>query len=104
MIRHGDILLRQLSEFPPNAELEEPMDRVVLATGTVTGHAHVLSGLVRMGYYRKPTEQRKRRLLQLLQPCALTHEQHKTLTVPEGWYELIRQRVYEPGGWTLVSD
>jgi hypothetical protein len=98
MIRHGDILLRQIAAPPADVELGAPGERLVLATGEATGHAHVLTGLARTGLHQR------RALLQLLEPGALTHEEHKTVPVPPGWYEVIRQRVYAPGGPLRVAD
>jgi hypothetical protein len=43
-------------------------------------------------------------LVHLLESGELTDEEHKSLSVPPGWYEVINQRVYEPTGLTLVAD
>jgi hypothetical protein len=108
MIRHGDILLRPV-EAPeaigveaPEAigEYSEPGERLVLATGEATGHAHVLHGLA-IAY---APMQRDRALVQLLEPGELRHEEHKTIQVPPGWYEVIRQRVYAPTAPAWVRD
>lgn len=100
MIRHGDIMLRPVE--PPKAlgERSEPGEKLVLATGEATGHAHVLHGLA----IAHAPVQRGRALVELLEPGELRHEEHKTIVVPAGWYEVIRQRVYEPVSPRYVAD
>lgn len=101
MIRHGDILLRPVPA-PGRPTTGAPGERLVLMEGEATGHAHVLYGLaVAATDYsgRGP-----RSLVQVLEPAALRHEEHKEIAVPPGWYEIIRQRVYTPTAPVWVRD
>jgi len=75
-----------------------PGERLVLAEGEATGHAHVLEGLssaVRDG---------ARALVHVMEPARLRHEEHREVQVPPGWYEIVRQRVYTPQAPRIVQD
>jgi hypothetical protein len=45
-----------------------------------------------------------RRLVHVATPSSLTHEEHATLHVPMGWYEVVRQRTYTPRVPRWVRD
>jgi hypothetical protein len=105
MYRHGDIMLRPCADIPTSSRLEisEPGERLVLATGEATGHAHVLYGLATAATEARPYNV-TRSLVHLLEPGELRHEEHKTINVPPGWYEVVRQRVYTPSSPRWVED
>lgn len=98
MIRHGDIMLRPIPQPDATSQRSEPGQRLVLAQGEATGHAHVLHGLA------VAHTQRDRALVELLEPGELRHEEHATIAVPPGWYEVVRQRVYTPRAPVWVRD
>ena len=98
--RQGDVLL--LEAALPDAEQQEvPRDggRIVLAYGEVTGHAHAIA---------TPSA----RLIEAFQnhyvtsdtDFEVTHEEHDTVRVPAGTYQVIRQREYAPDVIRPVSD
>ncbi|MGH2367593.1 MAG: hypothetical protein ACRDI2_05285, partial [Chloroflexota bacterium] len=90
MIRHGDVLMVPAEAPVGEASVSQPGERLVLMEGEATGHAHVLEGLATAVRYRS------RALVQVHEPAMLRHEEHKTVAVPPGWYEVVRQRVYAP--------
>lgn len=100
MIRHGDIMLKPVAAPKALGERSKPGERLTLATGEATGHAHVLHGLA----VAHVPVQRNRALIEVLEPSALRHEEHREITVPPGWYEVIRQRVYTPIAPVTVRD
>ena len=94
--RQGDVILEKAGEVTVGELLEEnEKNRVVLAHGEVTGHAHAF-------YYEEVTlpEPKKavqlfslpdqgpiaRRLLRLAERCFLRHEEHETISLPKGDY------------------
>lgn len=97
MIRHGDVMLRPV-EAPYRMTLGSAGEKLVLAEGEATGHAHVLTGAV------VPATAGHRAYVQVLEPSLLTHEEHKEARVPPGWYEVVRQRVYTPSAPVYVAD
>jgi hypothetical protein len=94
LIRQGDVLLVPVSEVPMGSSVRRRDGRLVLATGELSGHAHV----VRDEHAELVTSQWARELFLLVHGVAatLTHEEHSALTVPPGSYRVIRQREYVP--------
>jgi hypothetical protein len=93
--RQGDVLLYAIDEIPLRA-MPEPStgDRVVVATGELTGHAHVFPAR-EARLFRD--EASGRAFVAIAQGgAALVHEEHDSIHVPEGQYELRRQREYTP--------
>ena len=103
-IRQGDVLLIPASK--PNVELRAvPMkdNRIVLAMGEVTHHAHAI--------YANEVELKARlwdagveRFLQVLEPCDLRHEEHTAQRLEPGWYRLPTQFEYTPAELRRVAD
>lgn len=102
MFRQGDILLIPLPSGNPQGQEQPAVNgAVVLAHGEATGHAHVI---------RSPRarlfQDESRMLLRVegLLPVELTHEEHATLSIPAGHYQVVRQREYTPEAIRQVSD
>jgi len=90
-IRQGDVLLTAVE---PPASCERATDREgrplagVRIAGERTGHAHELAGRV--------YDADGRRLIFLERPTTLTHQEHRHIEVPAGWWEVRTQREFEP--------
>jgi hypothetical protein len=99
MYRHGDLILVPRKKEP--AATAEAIESFVLAEGEETGHKHVLTGdLIVWPIGRNdPTIVAVRE-----KPAMLTHEEHATLAIPPGVYEVRRQRVYSPAEIRWVMD
>jgi hypothetical protein len=89
--RQGDVLLQRIEQLPENALPVEWKDRVVLAYGEVTGHAHAIST-----QYAKMYTWKGDRLLEIKSGAKLVHEEHAAISLPEGFYKVIQQREYVP--------
>ncbi|MEU9283445.1 hypothetical protein AB0D57_01630 [Streptomyces sp. NPDC048275] len=108
MYRQGDVLIVSLAQdaVPDHARdaASEPRDgrgRLVLALGEVTGHAHAVVGpgrLIRESGVFGPM------LLHVPDGARVVHEEHAAITLPKGWYRVIRQREYVPGSVRIVAD
>ncbi|MEH0416346.1 hypothetical protein [Streptomyces sp. B21-083] len=108
MYRQGDVLIVSLAEGAvPEYALDaasEPRDgrgRLVLALGEVTGHAHAVAGpgrLIREAGVFGPM------LLHVPEGARVVHEEHAAISLPKGWYRVIRQREYLPGSVRVVAD
>jgi hypothetical protein len=73
---------------------------VVVAEGELSGHAHAFA---RVRLFRdKPS--RRSFLLIGKAGAQLRHEEHDPIAIPEGCYELRRQREYTPRSPRLVRD
>jgi hypothetical protein len=108
MYRQGDVLIAPLARSAvPGGALDaaaEPRDgrgRLVLALGEVTGHAHAVVGpgrLVREAGASGPM------LLHVPEGARVVHEEHAAISLPKGWYRVVRQREYVPGSVRIVAD
>lgn len=97
LYRHGDVLVSKVKEIPTS----HPRPGSTLARGEVTGHSH---------RFRDPES------VQLYQAGAdtyvhvknenaeLIHEEHATITLPQGYYKVWMQREYSPEAIRRVID
>jgi hypothetical protein len=100
MYRQGDVLLVAADCLPEGAEEIEPGERIVLAYGEVTGHAHAVATLNALMYAVGET-----RYLQVSEEGAeLVHEEHATIALQPGVYRIVHQREYIPDSSRLVAD
>ncbi|MFB4266042.1 hypothetical protein [Nonomuraea sp. GTA35] len=98
MYRQGDILIVPVpEESVPGGLRPEPRDargRLVLAHGEATGHCHAIPGPGTLS----------RGFLHLPEGGMLVHEEHDAISLPKGWYRVVRQREYVPGSYRVVAD
>jgi hypothetical protein len=101
--RQGDVLLCAVDEIPPQAKrVPRDGDRVVVAEGELTGHAHAFAA---KGVRLFRERQSQRSFLSVAEGGAqLCHEEHGSILVPQGCYELRRQREYAPAAPRRVRD
>jgi hypothetical protein len=85
----GDVCIIKLDKLPAAAKKQSrPQDRVVLEYGEVTGHAHAIKDIDKCDMYLEGN----RRFLEVCFTVPLTHEEHDTITLEPGIYEIKRQR------------
>jgi hypothetical protein len=97
--RQGDVLIRRLDSSPT---LGKPISRVrgkgiILAEGEATGHHHRIAD-PGAEMYEAHDPALETRFLRVLAEggVELLHEEHDTITLPPGDYEIGRQREYQP--------
>lgn len=101
--RQGDVFLRRVEALPPGEKsVPRGRSRVVLAEGELSGHAHVLPAR-HVRVFRDDASARSFVLVRQ-RGSQLQHEEHAPIAVPEGIYEVVRQREYEPLRARLVAD
>lgn len=100
MFRQGDVLLLSVEQLPGDAEQLTSSDRIILAYGEVTGHAHAVAA----GCASLFVDRAERYLKVGCAGAELVHEEHATISLPEGVYRVILQREYVPDGSRLVLD
>lgn len=101
LYRQGDVLIVPVKSIPKGAKpVPRENGRVILAHGEVTGHAHaLLERNVNM------VEKDMRRFLEIAGGGAsVVHEEHGTIKLDAGLYEVIRQREYSPAAFRYVTD
>ena len=102
--RQGDVLLVAVPAIPEDARLV-PRDqgRIVLALGEATGHAHAIAD-PQAALMETALQER---FLHVLREggVLLRHEEHHPILLPQGAYQVRRQREYSPGAvWRMVAD
>lgn len=104
LYRQGDVLIVPTSNVPAKTTPVKREDgAAILAHGEVTGHAHrILDESAELVTAAEAAE------LYLLvhgtEPVALTHDEHHTIMLPPGNYEVRRQREYSPEAIRNVAD
>jgi len=103
VLRQGDVLLVRVDELPQYCHPVPRRGPIVLAEGEATGHAHVITATHATLHvtggddaYLVVTGGRS---------ALLRHEEHDTIAVAPGVWEVRRQREYSPRRETLwVAD
>jgi hypothetical protein len=102
MYRQGDLLFRRIpyvQDFPLGSMVERPNGNIL--EGEATGHIH----RVKDNATAKVFETAAGLLfLSALAKTEIVHEDHATITLPAGNYEIIRQREYLPEAVRQVMD
>lgn len=103
MFRQGDVLIQQVDSLPKELK-DKKVDngRVVLAYGEVTGHAHAISEIEKVEF--STDIQETRTFLKVKEEAELTHEEHTTIRLPVGDYEVIQQSEYTMQEIRRVAD
>lgn len=96
MYRQGDVGIRLVNAIPSNtAEIARDNGRIILAYGEVTGHAHAILDTAAELVRTADTNQRFLRVMGA-SGVELRHEEHATIILPPGNYEIIQQVEYVP--------
>lgn len=85
--RQGDVFIIAVDDIPSTAKEEKVTGRIVLQYGEVTGHAHAI-------YETKNTQvfvDGVAKFLKIAVDALLKHEEHATVVIPPGTYEVRRQ-------------
>lgn len=101
--RHGDILLKRIKTLPQGDEVKTK-GQYILAYGEVTGHKHVMT--VEKPEHLKVLDNDGGIFIELTEPATVTHEEHNTITVEPGYFEVIHEQHRDPfmGSITRVLD
>ena len=89
MYRQGDVLLRKVESIPEDAK---PSDDDIILKGEATGHAHrIVNGTI-FTRSTRPIQM----FVEASAGAILVHEEHETIQIEPGFYEVIRQQEYDP--------
>lgn len=92
VLRQGDVCLIRVSALPKGATaLPLDGDRVVLAYGEVTFHSHAVYGVTAEQPKVRLWSAGAERFLQVLTRSDLQHEEHSTVVLEPGIYQLPGQ-------------
>lgn len=97
--RQGDVMIRRVRNAPQKNKV--PRKDGILMHGEVTGHAHRIEDLQAAECY----DIGDRCFLRVSEEgVSIVHEEHGTIILPPGNYEVRRQREYAPDGIRSVLD
>ncbi len=102
-LRQGDVFLEKIDDpvdFQNMKKIERDKNRVILAYGEMTGHAHVVLSPA-TSLFEDPEGER---YLQVEEDTSLDHEEHSTLPLYSGIYKVSIQREYSPKEIKRVVD
>lgn len=103
-IRQGDVLVtRRTDSVPTDAQpVAREGGRVVLAHGEATGHAHAITGHGAKLFRRGSLET----MLHVTSKGGVTlrHEEHGSVDLPEGDYDVVRKREWTGENERMVMD
>jgi len=101
IFRQGDVLIKKIArkKVEGKQEVSSKKNRIVLAYGETTGHAHA--------FYDEGvtlTETENQRFLDIVKTVELKHEEHDTVILEPGFYEVLQQQEYHPEEIRNVLD
>lgn len=105
--RQGDVLIIETAaKIPTDNPVPRENGRVILAHGEVTGHSHAISNRRATLYRDDGTGAGGRRFLTVAAggTADLKHEEHNTIPLPPGNYEIRIQSEYHPADIRSVAD
>ena len=102
--RQGDVFIRQIEVLPTNLKPKQTdANRTVLAYGEVTGHAHAFYTNT-VSLFESNDINETKAYLKVNAVSELKHEEHSTITLVPGNYEVIQQQEYVMGEIKRVAD
>ena len=103
--RQGDVFLVKTT-IPGTAVGVKAAGRIVLAAGEVTGHAHaIVLDRLPIGAMASMLKDVEREFVRIEGgEVAVEHEEHATVMLPPGEYEIVHQREYTPEEIRRVAD
>jgi hypothetical protein len=101
--RQGDVLLVEIDQPSRTGKPINPEEgRIILARDELSGHAHAIQqGEDAVKFFEGAGD---RKYLFLTEIGRLEHEEHGSIVLEPGWYEVRRQREYDPVGTALTGD
>ena len=111
-IRQGDIILKRVASAPASYK-HIPAKRAIVGYGEATGHTHVLADVEWVVAPETSEDDLKqfalgRKMMPVFtvvpEATTLTHQEHATLVVPPGVWQVARQAEYTPQAIRTVID
>lgn len=101
--RQGDVLIISTKGSKAGTKCPRENNKVVLAYGEATGHAHAIASKS-ADLYNLPDTQDRLLRVRGKKVVALLHEEHAPIEIPPGEYIVRRQREYYPEEIHNVRD
>lgn len=101
MLRQGDILFVPVAALPSGASLEATPyeDRWIIARGEKSGHVHQIKSRA-----AEVMTGGGGRFLVAKEPVTISHEEHASIDIPTGIYQIVQQREQQADRTAYVQD
>jgi hypothetical protein len=99
LYRQGDVLIRRIDRLPRKKSVKRASGHIL--EGEATGHIHRVEELT-----KAEVLEIENRLYLRVGPegVRIIHEEHASITLPAGNYEIVRQREFSPEAIRNVMD
>lgn len=102
MVRQGDILCLPLEKLPEGLKVLKAKEKIILAEGEVTGHFHsIIMDPEKINPFMGGEG---KMFLEVFKDVELTHNEHATLVLVPGFYEVRRQLEFFHEEARMVKD
>ena len=107
----GDLFIRRIAALPEGISAIQSERGMYVVAHSETGHNHVIAALPNVALYA--TNDPMISYLQVIEATDATEvliehlrsfDQHESISIAPGIYEVRRQREYIPEGWRKVED
>lgn len=98
--RQGDVFIERIDRVPQEAVKQQPGERVILAHGEVTGHAHEIACDAADAWKQGVDTV----AVVVKSPTKVTHQEHGPIPLRRGTFQITRQREYSPEEVRRVAD
>lgn len=107
----GDLLIRRIETIPTDAKEIKAEKGQYIVAHSETGHNHIIAERPNVKLYS--TGDPMVSYLEVVEATDATEtllehlrsfDQHETIKIPSGKFEIRRQREYTPEGWRRVED
>ena len=91
--QQGDVIIERVTRIPDSAEKKEPNHAkgIVLADGEISGHLHLIEDTDVVTLF----EDNGRKYLKIDEPASVSHDEHKTIEMDAGEYEIRIVQEYD---------
>ena len=104
----GELLFIRVKSIPKDAEEVKPVDGMLVAGHSETGHHHAFDSSANPSVWLYSTKDELVSYLKVDRPAPLKHfrdfDTHEPIEFKKGVYKIIHQREITPQGWRRVED
>lgn len=106
----GDLMLRRIESLPEGLTKANAENGVYVVAHSETGHNHVIDATTDVSWWKgndpmiSYIEVKAKQDVEVLLRHLRSFDTHKTIIIPNGVFEVRRQREHTPDGWRRVED
>lgn len=107
-VAQGDMLIRRIDKLPEGVTACDAENGKYILAHSETGHHHVVKQQPNVKLYSNDNDPFIAYLVADNTKCLVEHERgfdtHETIEIPDGIFEIRRQREYTPEGFRRAQD